>query len=222
MSSAVKILGIAGGVGAAIILGIIAYGEMTKPPGSTFLEKPTEQWTVGNSLRENMVLTYTLSHIDNDYKELIVTLKFLEKQDDNWKVAMAVQDQNEIHKAELMMTESLVLLGPIPPELQPYGRMVTGSILWIVDYAIEPKYLVNGAVWGSIIHGVQKEDLKIISSEPVKTDAGTFNSYVLSYTIKDRESKIWIVKDMPLPVKAMVHDADGNLQFAFNLINVIN
>ena len=69
---------------------------------------------------------------------------------------------------------------------------------------------------------MQKEDLKITAKEPVTTEAGTFNSYLLSYTIQDKESRIWIVKDMPLPVKAEVYDAGGKLQFEFELVKATN
>jgi hypothetical protein len=221
MSSAVKIIGIAGAVGAAIIIGIIAYGELTKPTGSDILERPTEQWTVGSSLMENTILTYRLSHMDNDYKDLKIMLHFIERQDHNWLTSLKVEDVangNGIEEQELLMSQSLIPLTAIEPNVKPYMNIVQSSILWIVDYAIEPKYLAGGAVWGSITHGVQKEDLKITAKEPVTTEAGTFDSYVLSYKIKDKESRIWIVKDKPLPVKAEVYDADEKLQFRFELV----
>ncbi len=219
MSNVVKVIGIAGGVGAAIIIGIIAYGEMTKPIGSDILERPTEQWTVGNSLMENTILTYRLSHLDNDYKDLQITLHFIERQDQNWRVSLKVEDgTNGAIAQELLMSRSLIPVTAVEPDVKPYMNMVQSSILWIVDYAIEPKYLASGAVWGSITHGVQKEELKITAKEPVTTEAGMFDSYVVSYKIKDKESRIWIVKDKPLPVKAEIHDADGNLQFRFELI----
>ena len=223
MSSAIKILGIGGGIGVAIIIGIIAYGEMTRPAGSDILERPTEQWAVGNSLKENTALTYKLSHVDNNYQNIIVTLKFIGKQDQNWRTSITIEDSvNGKNEQELIMSKSLLPLAPAEPQMQPYLKMIQNSILWIVDYAIEPKYLAGGAVWGSITHGVQKEDLKITAKEPLTTEAGTFNSYLLSYTIQEKESRIWIVKDMPLPVKAEVYDADGKLQFKFELVKTTN
>lgn len=218
MSNSVKILGIAGGLGAAVIIAIIAYGEVTRPSGSDVLERPTEQWKVGNSLEENTVLTYRLSHMDNNYQELKITIEFIEKQDRNWRSSITIEDPlNGMHKQELLMSQSMIPVSAIEPDIKPYMKMVQSSILWIVDYAIEPKYLAIGAVWGSITHGVQREDLEITARDKVVTEAGTFDSHILSYKVKDKESSIWIVKDKPLPVKAEVYDVDGNLQFEFEL-----
>lgn len=219
MSNTVKILGIAGGVGAVVIIGIIAYGEMTRPAGSDILERPTEQWKVGNSLEENTVLTYRLFHIDNNYEELRITIEFIEKQGGNWRSSIIIEDPlNGTNRQDLLMSQSMIPVSAIEPNMKPYMKMVQSSVLWIVDYAIEPKYLTIGAVWGIITHGVQREDLKITTRDKVVTDAGTFDSYVLSYKIKEKESSIWIAKDKPLPVKAEVYDADGNLQFKFELL----
>lgn len=87
-----------------------------------------------------------------------------------------------------------------------------------MDYAATPKYLITGAVWGKITQGIQTQDLKISAVEQVTVGAGTFDSYVLTYTSMEKENRIWIVRDMPLPVKAEVYDNDGILQFAFELI----
>ena len=218
MSSAVKIIGIAGGVGAAFIIGIIAYGEMTKPEGFDIFERPREEWFVGNSLRDDTTLTYNLSHKENNYEELKVTLRFIEEQDENWYLSLTVEDPtNGTIEEDILISKSMIPITPIEPQTKPYMSMVQTSILWIVDYTIEPKYLAGGAVWGSIIHGVLKEDLKITAKEEVITEAGMFDAYVLSYKIKDKESKVWVVRDKPLPVMAAVYDTDGYLQFAFEL-----
>jgi hypothetical protein len=219
MSGAKKILGIAAGVGAAMIIGIIAYGEITKPVGTPILERPTEQWTVGNFLTENTMLSYSITHTDNNYQEINFILRFDKGLDENWDASLTIIDPVKgTVEQDLLMSRSLLPISTIKPEVQPYMRMAQGSVLWIVDFAIEPKYLAAGAVWGSITHGVQKEDLTIIGKEDVETQAGTYNSYVLGYEIRDKESKIWIVKEKPLPVKGEIYDADGNLQSRFELI----
>lgn len=219
MASGAKILGVAGGVAAAIIIGFIAYGEMSKPAGSDILERPTIQWAVGDSLEENMVRKYRLFHMYNNYDELIVTLRFVEQRNQDWYTSIEAEDSKDGKNVQdILMTKSMIPKSPIEEHMRPYMRMVQSSILWIVDYAVTPKYLASGAVWGSIHHGVQKEDLKVIARENVVTEGGTFEAYVLSYTIKDKQSKIWVVQDEPIPVKAEVYDVDGNLQFRYELI----
>ena len=219
MTSTVKILGIIGGLGVVVMIGIIAYGEITKPIGTDILQRPTEQWSVGNSLTENTVLTYRFSHVDNDYVELKTILKFFEKQEQNWPVHIIIEDPiGNMNEQELFLSQSMIPITPIEPHMKSYMRMIQDSILWIVNYAVEPKYLIDNAVWGTMIHGVQKEELKITAREDIVTKAGTFDSYVLSYKIKNKENMIWIVKDKPLPVKAEVYDIYGKLQFKFELV----
>jgi len=220
-SSSVKIIGVAGGIGAAVIIGIIVYGELSRPAGEGILQQPIGQWAVGNSLEPNTTFKYKLSHADNNYQELIVTFNFLEKREVNkLYVLLEVEDTSKPTKVtqDLLMSSSLILTAPVSAHLKAYMKMIQGSILWITDYAVEPKFLAGGAVWGTITHGLQTQQLKITSIERVSTEAGSFGSYVLSYSIQDKESKLWIVADQPLPVKAEVYGADLNLLFKFELI----
>jgi len=218
-SSYVKVIGIAGGIGAAVIIGIIVYGEMSKPPGGEILERPTVQWTVGNMLKPNTVLKYRLSHISNNYQEIFVILNFVEKSDDNWRVQLEIEDASGKVTQDLVLSRSLIPVGSIPEKFVSQMQIIQGSILWIVDYAVTPKYLALGAVWGTITHGIQTQELKVSAIEKISTPAGTFDSYVLRYDIMDKQSKIWIVEDLPLPAKAEVYNADGDLQFTFELVS---
>jgi hypothetical protein len=217
-SSYAKILGIAIGIGAAVIIGIIVYGEMSKPPGGEILERPTMQWTVGNTLEPDTTLRYKISHIDNNYQEILVTLNFVEKRDDNWRVQIEVERADEKVTQEVLLSKQLIPVGSIPEQFAETMKIIQGSLLWIVDYAATPKFLAHGAVWGTITHGLQIKEVEIIATEEVSTSAGTFDSYVLSYNVMGKQSKLWIVEDLPLPVKAEVYSADNDLQFRFELI----
>jgi len=212
-----KVLGIAAGIGATFIIGIIVYGEMSRPPGGEILQRPTVQWTVGNMLEPNTVLKYRLSHISNNYQEIFVALNFVEKSNDNWRVQLEVEDVNGKVTQDMVLSRHLIPVGSIPEKFIPQMQIIQGSILWIVDYAATPKYLALGAIWGTITHGLQTQELKISAIEEISTPAGNFDSYGLSYVIMGKQSKLWIVEDLPLPAKAEVYNADGNLQFMFEL-----
>jgi hypothetical protein len=41
---------------------------------------------------------------------------------------------------------------------------------------------------------------------------------VLSYKLAEVTSKIWVVRDMPLPVKAEVYDAEDKLLYQYELV----
>jgi hypothetical protein len=43
---------------------------------------------------------------------------------------------------------------------------------------------------------------------------------VLGYKLLDKTSKIWVVRDMPFPVKAEVYDAADNLQYKYELVGM--
>jgi hypothetical protein len=60
----------------------------------------------------------------------------------------------------------------------------------------------------------------VTTEEPISTPAGTFDSFVLSYKLAEETSKIWVVRDMPLPVKAEVYDAEDNLLYQYELTNM--
>jgi hypothetical protein len=74
------------------------------------------------------------------------------------------------------------------------------------------------APWDEIYYQASKVVVRVTDEEKVQTQAGTFDSFVLSYQLAEKTSKIWVVKDLPLPVKAEVYDADDNLQYEYELI----
>jgi hypothetical protein len=60
--------------------------------------------------------------------------------------------------------------------------------------------------------------VRVTNEERVDTPAGTFDSFVLSYKLAEVTSKIWVVRDMPLPVKAEVYDAEDKLLYQYELV----
>jgi hypothetical protein len=61
--------------------------------------------------------------------------------------------------------------------------------------------------------------VRVTNEERVDTPAGTFDSFVLSYKLAEVTSKIWVVRDMPLPVKAEVYDAEDKLLYQYELVS---
>ena len=82
----------------------------------------------------------------------------------------------------------------------------------------DAKYLVTGAEWNSISVGITTVPVKVVAQERIKTNAGTFNTFVLSYTIGSKTSRIWIARDIPLPIKAEVYNAQNELQYSYELV----
>jgi hypothetical protein len=107
----------------------------------------------------------------------------------------------------------------ISQDFMPYYEPIQSSILEIRDIALEPKYLVVGAEWNSISVNIATIPVKIIAQEKIQTNAGTFNAFVLAYTIGSKTSRIWIDQHVPLPVKAQVYNTQNQLQYEYTLVS---
>jgi hypothetical protein len=110
---------------------------------------------------------------------------------------------------------------PISQDFIPYYELVESSVLEIRDIALQPEYLVVGAEWNSISTNVATIPVKVIGQEKVKTNAGTFNTFILAYTIGSKTSRIWIDQQLPLPIKAQVYNTQNQLQYEYNLVSYV-
>jgi hypothetical protein len=106
----------------------------------------------------------------------------------------------------------------INEDFVPYYEPIESSILEIRDIALQPEYLVVGAEWNSISTNISTIPVKVTAQEKIQTNAGTFNTFILSYTIGSKTSRIWIDQHVPLPVKAQVYNTQNQLQYEYDLI----
>lgn len=107
----------------------------------------------------------------------------------------------------------------ISQDFIPYYELIESSILEIRDIALQPEYLVVGAEWNSISTNLATIPVKVIAQEKIQTTAGTFNTFVLSYTIGSKTSRIWIDQHFPLPIKAQVYNTQNQLQYEYSLVS---
>jgi hypothetical protein len=107
----------------------------------------------------------------------------------------------------------------ISQDFIPYYEPIESSILEIRDIALEPEYLVVGAQWNSISVNIATIPVKVIAQEKIQTNAGTFNSFVLAYSIGSKTSRIWIDQHVPLPIKAQVYNTQNQLQYEYTLVS---
>jgi hypothetical protein len=90
-----------------------------------------------------------------------------------------------------------------------------------MEYGQSPKYLVVGAPWNQIFYQSSQVIVRVTSEETVQTPAGTFDAFVLSYKLAENTSRIWVVRDMPLPVKAEVYGPEDELQYQYELVRAV-
>jgi hypothetical protein len=225
--------------GVSVSIAIIAAGGGFLGSGPSFFDPPdaSDLFTVGNNISDGTTLNYSVTRVGGHgslwnglggHSSLVnssVSIKFTHdsNNENNWQATIGIVNGTEqsIAKSRLDMIplskEQLTNAGPVNPGFKPYYELIESSILEIRDIAEGPKYMIVGAQWNSISGEVTTVPVRITAQEKIRVDDLTFDAYVLSYSLGSKTSKIWITKDIPLPIKAEVYDADNQLQYEYEL-----
>jgi hypothetical protein len=212
-------------VGVSVSIGIIAVGGGFTGAGPSITNPPTKEdiWVVGSNNNDGAALEYDVSAVGpaSSLADAKVSMTFAEVNDE-WDVHFTVVNGTEPAVEHTMtFSKQLTREGQLDQSFQPYFDPIQASILAVrdMDYGGRDKYLVVGAPWDTIFFQSSSVTVKVTGEETVQTPAGTFDAFVLGYKLGDKVSMIWIVKDMPLPVKAEVYDVDDNLQYQYELVS---
>lgn len=211
-------------VGIGVSVGIIAAGGGFTGPGGPVLDPPTEAdiWVVGNNIQNGMVLDYSLTSYaeTSSLQSASVSIAF-EEVGDNWDVMFRVVNGTApAVENTVTMSKELTREGQLDGSFRPYFEPIQESIFAVRDweYGESAKYLVVGAPWQQIFYKSSQVIVRVTSEETVTTQAGTFDAFVLSFKLEENTSRVWVVRDMPLPVKAEVYDAEDQLQYQYELL----
>lgn len=215
--------GILGFLGILVSIVIIAIGGGFSGPGASIFNPPSEKdlWRVGNNLLNGTELIYSLTtsvpnHLINNKN---ISMIFI-NEGDRWKVLISFDNLKKTNANNLSLSKlSFTPVGIVNYSSNSLLGEVSSSIFAIRDIAREPKYLVVGAIWDTMDVGTLSIPLRITKFENVKTAAGSFDSFVLSYQIGNKESRIYLVKGLPLPVKSEVYNANGTLNYKYELVS---
>jgi len=214
-------------LGVGVSIAIIAAGGGFESSSPNILDPPTEAdiWKVGDHIQDGMTLEYALTSRGelNSLESALVSMNF-GQAGENWNVRFTITNgtgQQSIDHT-LVMSNELTREGQLDESFRPYFEHIQSSIFAVRDmeYGESPKYLVLGAPWNTIFVGSSSVTVRVTNEERVSTPAGVFDSFVLSYKLAEQTSKIWVVRDMPLPVKAEVYDAEDKLLYQYELVNV--
>ena len=214
-------------LGIGVSIAIIAAGGGFESSSPNILDPPTEAdiWKVGDHIQDGMTLEYALTSRSelNSLESALVSMNF-RQAGENWNVRFTITNgtgQPSIDHT-LVMSNELTREGQLDESFRPYFEHIQSSIFAVRDmeYGESPKYLVLGAPWNTIFVGSSSVTARVTNEERVSTPAGVFDSFVLSYKLAEQTSKIWVVRDMPLPVKAEVYDAEDKLLYQYELVNV--
>lgn len=210
-------------IGVGISVGIIAAGGgFSEGPGPSILDPPSQDdiWVVGENIGNGTALRYSLTATSEtaSLESSVVSLVFLQ-DGENWRTTITISNGTETVEQTVIMSKELTREGQLDASFRPYFELLQSSIFAVRDmeYGESPKYLVVGAPWNQIFYKSSQVIARITSEETVETQQGAFDSFVLTYSLAEKKSSIWIVRDLPLPVKAEVYDTDDKLQYRYEL-----
>ena len=212
-------------LGIAVSVIIIARGGGFSGSGASITNPPTDAdlWRIGQKINDGTELNYSLTVIDS-VSSLIdahVSIKFFGDRSDYWKTNFHIINGTLTKDATILLSkQQLIQKNSAEDEFKQYFKLIERSILSIRDIAREPKYLVVGAPWDTILVGVSSISVKVIEKENIKTSAGNFNAFIIGYKIGSKTSKIWLTHEVPLPVKAEVYNSDGTLSYKYRLVEI--
>ena len=209
------------GIGVSVI--IIAIGGGFSGTGSSFLDPPDQSdlWTVGKTPVNSFSLQYmTTSHAPHEPPyNATVWLNFTRLEKTDWNVSLSIYNGSHNDEFSVLLSQNqLSRIGPVDKDNVDSVNFLDKSIFGIRELARGPKYLITGAVWDRLLLDSREVPVKIVDHNTLHTRAGVFDTFLLSYDVGPQESKIWINRDMPLPVRAQAYDSSGNLQYSYELI----
>jgi hypothetical protein len=212
-------------VGIAVSVIIIARGGGFSAPGASITNPPTDAdlWRIGQKINYGTELNYTLTTSDsiNSLVDAHISIKFSKYTSDYWKTNFHVINGTSTKDATVFLSkQQLIQKNSVKDEFKQYFKLIENSILSIRDIAREPKYLVLGAPWDTILVGVSSVPIKVIDKENIKTGAGNFEAFVIGYKIGSKTSKIWLTPEVPLPVKAEVYNSEGEILYKYGLVGM--
>jgi hypothetical protein len=212
-------------VGVGVSVGIIAAGGGFSGGSVPIFNPPTEAdiWEVGSNIQNGTALEYSLTARaeSSSLESARVSMVFTEAGN-NWDVEFTVVNgTGQAIENYMTMSKELTRKGQLDESFRPYFEPIQSSIFAVRDmeYGESPKYLVVGAPWDQIFYRSSEAIVRVTSEEMVQTQAGSFDAFVLSYKLEENTSRIWVAKDMPLPVKAEVYDPDDRLLYQYELVS---
>lgn len=189
-------------------------------PGSeqNILPRFASQWHIGKGTEEQPVLQYLVNY---QGQEFLAKIAFLEKTGNTEKIKIIIDDKKTGQHLEqdLEIGEAFVFIG-VNDEIKPYTQALDRSVLSVRDTLTGSKYLVVGAEWGTTYIGKFTPKLKVTEYVDSEFEFGTLKTFVVSYTINEIENRLWIVDNIPLPVKAQYYNIDGTLDYSYELVSL--
>jgi hypothetical protein len=187
-----------------------------------------DRWYIGEAARADTYYIYEIQDgSTNDGAPFKMSLYFKE-QDSNgdWTVPVyVVESSGKVLTGTFKLGDNLSIQSggsDISREMQTYAGGYLNTLTWLEAFTnkAQPESL-NAVTWGKLACiGCGTLDPK--GSEQVTAAGTTFDTTVLVNARGQKDSKLWIAKELPYPVKALTY-ADVNfgnapIQYKFDLV----
>ena len=203
---------------AASVIGILWFTHFIGPQNGEDIPREASQWHIGKGAQYNPVMQYDISTNTTKFSAKIEFLPATNPENQTLLVQINPNTNKGINQT--VPINIVYDFSDVSADAKPFFTILDSTVFSVRDLAIESKYLVKGATWGDMyIHDVQ-EEIKVTDHSKVSLKFGSLDSYIVSYKEGEKENKLWIVDNLPLPVKAEVYDLSGNLQYSYELTSL--
>jgi len=218
MTKKVKVAVFSVMIGAGVI-GLLWGPLFAGLPGGdeNIIPREASRWHLGKGAEYDPVMQYD---VNTAMTKFSAKIEFLPAQPEKQILVEITQPQSGTLITQTVPLSSAYTFGEVSDDARPYFTILDQTIFSIRDIALEDRYLVKGAVWGTMFIGAIVQEIAITEHANTSFGFGSTNAFVVSYGIGDKQSKFWIVDNLPLPVKAEVYDIDGNLQYSYELTSL--
>lgn len=177
----------------------------------------SSQWHMGKGSEYNPEMIYQVSFNTTKFS---ADVKYPPAQDGVQQMQVKINPSNGGEINQNVKIGLVYDFTETSPAAKPYFDILDQTIFSMRDYATESKFLAKDAEWGDLYIGENHETLKVTDAGKMSFTFGSANAYLLSYRIGANINKIWIVDNLPTPVKAEIYDPDGNLQYTYELVSL--
>jgi hypothetical protein len=202
----------------ASVIGILWFTYFAGPQNGEVVPREASQWHMGKGSQYNPVMQYDISTNTTKFSAKIEFLPAANPGNQTLFVQINPNTNEEINQT--VPVNIVYDFNQVSDNAKPFFTILDSTVFSVRDLAIENKYLVKGATWGDMYIRDVQEEIKVTDHGKVSLKFGSLDSYIISYKEGEKENKLWIVDNLPLPVKAEVYDLSGNLQYSYELTSL--
>ena len=191
-------------------------------------------WWMGSGLEAGDYFSYDLCHVN--YKEcrefrmdIWIEGERAVDTEQKWLAKTVVYDGPRTIKGEMELGQISAEPSGGTDNLAQYRDAFKSSVAWLAAFTGSPEDYLNGPKafrdfsWNNTTcHFCQRP--RPTAAEEVSVPAGEFESVVVGWRASGKDSQIWVVPDLPFPVKASTWmpwaEGDAPQEYAFELLGL--